>query len=203
MNGISCVETQEEPAILLIKKFKKFNELLNLVANYHNISLNMIRDAYFKLQPLNLNDEVILCLFKLLNPEIFYEISENTDKQYICWLTKTRFMLYTILGRVDTLINIDRLHTNNIQILNDETITDLSKLDDFDYEFLYKTITGHSSHYSVQSNEEYLKLFTKYNIIKTMFEIVRIFQRKNLNNLAIKWSKITTNFIDTQTSLQH
>ena len=87
MNRISCVETQEEPAILLTKRFKKVNELLNLVANYHNISLNIIRDAYYKLQPLN--DEVILCLFKLLNPEIFYEISENTDKQYICWLTKT------------------------------------------------------------------------------------------------------------------
>ena len=187
---------QEEPALLLTKRLKNVNYLLKQIAIYHNVPLDMIRGVYYKLDNLRLKDEITVCLFKLLSPKILYEISVNNDKQHIIWLTKTRLMVYNILGQVSTLIDLKKLNINKLRILNDTIIRDLSNLDEFDYEYLYKSITGHSSHYAIQSQQEFLKLFTVYNIIKTLYNIVRIFDGKNLKNIALKWSKITQNFID-------
>lgn len=196
MNNISEKKFVEEPVLLLTKSLKNVNKLLKPIAIYHNIPLDMIRGIYYKLDNLRLKDEIEVCLFKLLSPKILYEISVNNDNQYIAWLTKTRLMVYNILGQVSTLIDLKKLNINNLRILNETTIRDLSNLDEFDYEYLYKSITGHSSHYAIQSRQEFLKLFTVYNIINTLYNIIRIFDGKNLNNIALKWSKITQNFID-------
>jgi len=197
MNNISDKKKfVEEPVLLLTKNLKNVNKLLKPIAIYHNIPLDMIRGIYYKLDNLRLKDEIEVCLFKLLSRKILYEISVNNDKQYIIWLTKTRLMVYNILGQVSTLIDINKLNIINMRILNDNVITDLSNLDEFDYEYLYRSITGHSSHNAIQSKKEFLKLFTKYNIISTLYNIIRIFEGKNLINIALKWSKITQNFID-------
>lgn len=156
---------------------------------YHNIPSEIIMDIFYKLNKYaNLSNKFISNFVKLLTPKIIYQVNTTTDKQYICWLIKTRLMIYDILVK----LNIDGFSTSkdgeiNIRqnnLLRNSTVKDLSKLDEFDYECLYSGFTGHSSYYSITSVEEYEELFSRFNMIQFIFNLIILLKKKD-NNLNV------------------